>query len=111
MNLKLFTVMGVSWLLEIQTTIFDQNDIQWIIADIWNLLQGVLVFTIFAFKKKVWRGLLNKFGEIKLKKFKREMKIDLQTFVIAPDRLRAAESKYKNSSTTSTTTTNVSSNV
>jgi hypothetical protein len=63
MNFKLFTVMGISWYLEIMATLLDhQIGLWWTFADIWNLLQGVLIFFIFAFKRSVLNGLMNKFG-------------------------------------------------
>lgn len=64
MNLKLFTVMGISWLLEILATLLDKNPWWWYISDTFNLLQGVLVFFIFVFKRKVLVAFQKKLGEV-----------------------------------------------
>lgn len=62
MNLKLFTVMGISWILEIITTIY-KNDTVGYILDAFNLLIGVFVFFIFVFKRKVFYELKCRFGK------------------------------------------------
>ncbi|CRL01349.1 CLUMA_CG014319, isoform A [Clunio marinus] len=61
MNLKLFIVMGISWLLEIMATVYD-NKPWWYVSDGFNLLQGVLVFFIFVFKRKVLVAFQKKLG-------------------------------------------------
>lgn len=63
MNLKLFIVMGVSWLLEILATVFDKRPNLWLVSDAFNLLQGVLVFFIFVFKKSVLVAFRKKLGK------------------------------------------------
>lgn len=60
MILKLFVVMGVSWMLEILSTIFDGE--WWFLSDLFNLLQGVLVFAIFVCNQKVFSAFREKFG-------------------------------------------------
>ncbi|KAL7044183.1 hypothetical protein ACKWTF_001819 [Chironomus riparius] len=62
MNVKLFCVMGVSWFLEIVATVYKQNSLWWSISDTFNCLQGVLVFLIFVFKKKVLVAFRKKLG-------------------------------------------------
>lgn len=62
MNIKLFCVMGISWLLEILATVYKQDSLWWAISDIFNCLQGVMVFLIFVFKKKVWVAFQKKLG-------------------------------------------------
>lgn len=64
MNVKLFCVMGVSWFLEIVATVYKQNSLWRSISDTFNCLQGVLVFLIFVFKKKVLVAFRKKLGEI-----------------------------------------------
>jgi len=66
MNVKLFCVMGVSWFLEIVATVYKQNSLWWSISDTFNCLQGVLVFLIFVFKKKVLVAFRKKLGEVSL---------------------------------------------
>ena len=66
MNLKLFIVMGISWLLEILATIFNSRPMWWYISDFFNLLQGVLVCVIFVFKRKVFVAFQKKLGKFKL---------------------------------------------
>jgi len=65
MNLKLFIVMGISWLLEILATIFNKNPIWWYAADGFNLLQGVLIFFIFVFKRSVLVAFQKKLGKLR----------------------------------------------
>lgn len=62
MNIKLFIVMGVSWLIEIVSTLVQGLDGFWYFSDAFNILQGVLVFIIFAFKKKVWKAIQQRLG-------------------------------------------------
>lgn len=67
MNLKLFIVMGISWLLEIVATLLDgpMGPVWWYVSDAFNLLQGVLVFFIFVFKRKVLVAFQKKLGKSK----------------------------------------------
>ncbi|TMW43257.1 hypothetical protein DOY81_011662, partial [Sarcophaga bullata] len=64
MNTKLFVVMGITWFLELLSIIFyDHKKIFfWAISDSFNVLQGVFVFFIFVFKKRVWHSVLEKLG-------------------------------------------------
>lgn len=62
MNIKLFIVMGVSWILEIVATFFKEPEALWYISDAFNILQGVLVFFIFVFKWKVWYSIQQRLG-------------------------------------------------
>lgn len=66
MNIKLFIVMGVSWIIEILTTFSSDPDSYLNIADIFNIFQGVLVFFIFVFKRKVLHELQQKLGTYRL---------------------------------------------
>lgn len=63
MNLKLFVVMGISWLLEIVDTLIENQQFWGYVSDAFNLLQGVLVFLIFVFKRKVFVALQKKLGK------------------------------------------------
>lgn len=49
LNLKLFTVMGISWILEIIST-YNDNQITETLTDIYNIFLGVFIFFIFVFK-------------------------------------------------------------
>ncbi|CAD7086434.1 unnamed protein product [Hermetia illucens] len=64
MNTKLFIVMGVSWLLEIISTAFYTPDhvAIWYVSDFFNVLQGVFVFFIFVFKRRVWAAIMERLG-------------------------------------------------
>lgn len=55
--------MGISWLLEIIDTLLDNQQLWGYVSDAFNLLQGVLVFLIFVFKKKVFVSLQKKLGK------------------------------------------------
>lgn len=57
--LKLFIVMGVNWILEVLSFYFPDYDNVWLISDIINSFQGVMIFLIFVCKKRVLL-LLNK---------------------------------------------------
>ena len=63
MNIKLFSVMGISWLLEIMATLYKQQSFWWSISDVFNCLQGVLVFFVFVFKRKVLVAFQKKLGK------------------------------------------------
>lgn len=62
MNLKLFTVMGISWILEIISTFYKNRRVE-MILDTYNLLLGVFIFIIFVFKRKVLYELKCRFGK------------------------------------------------
>ncbi|XP_063698159.1 probable G-protein coupled receptor Mth-like 3 [Culicoides brevitarsis] len=61
MTLKLFTVMGISWIMEILSTIFP-NDNLWWFTDFLNSFLGVFVFGIFILKKRVLNKIAEKIG-------------------------------------------------
>lgn len=63
MNLKLFTVMGISWILETISTYATANDTLEMILDLYNIFLGVLIFFIFVFKRKVLYELKCRFGK------------------------------------------------
>jgi hypothetical protein len=65
MNTKLFIVMGILWLLELIPSLYhDISPIYSYVVDICNLMQGVLVFLIFVFKRKVLISFQKKLGKI-----------------------------------------------
>lgn len=62
MNLKLFIVMGASWLAEIISTLTPAFEELFYVSDAFNVLQGVMVFMIFVCKKKVWIAMRARLG-------------------------------------------------
>lgn len=60
--MKLFIIMGASWTLEVLATIFQSPPELWYFSDGFNILQGLLVFLIFVFKRKVWRAIQERLG-------------------------------------------------
>ncbi|XP_074105856.1 G-protein coupled receptor Mth2 isoform X1 [Cotesia typhae] len=61
--LKLFIVMGVNWSMEIASWICgNKPDYLWYITDIANTLQGLVIFIIFVWKRKIKILLLKRFG-------------------------------------------------
>ncbi|XP_072758321.1 G-protein coupled receptor Mth2-like [Anoplolepis gracilipes] len=64
--LKLFIVMGISWSMEIVSWLF--HDVKtvpeyvWYLTDLTNALQGLIIFIIFVWKKKIKRLLLKRLG-------------------------------------------------
>ena len=62
MNLKLFCVMGISWLLELITSIYKEPIQLWWITDFFNVMQGLFVFLIFVFKRNVLTSIKKRLG-------------------------------------------------
>ncbi|XP_044585430.1 G-protein coupled receptor Mth2-like isoform X5 [Cotesia glomerata] len=61
--LKLFIVMGVNWSMEIISWIFgNKPDYIWYVTDVANTLQGLVIFIIFVWKRKIKILLLKRFG-------------------------------------------------
>lgn len=57
-SLKLFLVMGISWIFEIASFAHGGPHIIWKIMDIFNCLQGVVIFLILVvFRKRAMQGL------------------------------------------------------
>lgn len=54
--LKLFIVMGVNWVMELISVLAADKDptYTWILTDLANTLQGVLIFIIFVCKRQIW---------------------------------------------------------
>lgn len=62
MNMKLFVVMGVSWVYE-SLGMYSQDLIWlWYLGDIFNCLMGVPIFIIFVVKPKIWHLLRARVG-------------------------------------------------
>lgn len=51
---KLFLVMGLAWGLELVTSLYKDVFLLWLITDFYNVLHGMFVFWIFAFKWTVF---------------------------------------------------------
>jgi len=64
MILKLFIVMGLSWLMDILTTVFEQKALWSFVWDLLNLLQGVFIFLIFVFKQNILDSIRAKFSKL-----------------------------------------------
>lgn len=66
MNVKLFIVMGLTWLFEVASSfsIHFSPDSQWIFyaTDIVNCLQGLLIFLLFVVKRRVYHALRKRLG-------------------------------------------------
>lgn len=62
MNLKLFSVMGISWVLELITSFYKEPKELWYFTDFVNVLQGVFVFLIFVFKRNVLTAVNKRLG-------------------------------------------------
>lgn len=74
MNVKLFIVMGISWIAEIISSFVNQyTNYSWreqvfYATDALNCLQGVLIFVLFVMKKRVYHALMKRLGLEKKKK-------------------------------------------
>lgn len=62
MNLKLFSVMGISWVLELITSFYKEPKELWYVTDFVNVMQGVFVFLIFVFKRNVLTAVNKRLG-------------------------------------------------
>ncbi|XP_012262716.2 G-protein coupled receptor Mth2 [Athalia rosae] len=69
LNVKLFVVMGISWVLEIVSYLLNHymSHLSWkteffYVSDVVNCLQGLLIFMLFVLKKKVFYALRRKLG-------------------------------------------------
>ncbi|XP_038206470.1 probable G-protein coupled receptor Mth-like 3 isoform X1 [Zerene cesonia] len=57
-SLKLFLVMGISWIFEIASFAHGEKHILWKIMDTFNCLQGVIIFLILVvFRRRAMKGL------------------------------------------------------
>ncbi|XP_059482444.1 G-protein coupled receptor Mth2-like [Neocloeon triangulifer] len=53
--LKLFIVMGLSWIMEVISFLVKGPTYMWLLTDVCNTLQGLAIFLIFVWKPKVRR--------------------------------------------------------
>ena len=53
--LKLFLVMGMTWIMEVVSVVIGGPSYMWILTDVCNTLQGLAIFLIFVWKPKVRR--------------------------------------------------------
>ncbi|XP_063536626.1 G-protein coupled receptor Mth-like isoform X2 [Cydia strobilella] len=60
---KLFTIMGVSWILEVISGEYAQTNIVFRIIDAYNVMIGVFIFIIFVCKRKIFRLMKKRFNE------------------------------------------------
>ncbi|KAK6625721.1 hypothetical protein RUM43_006020 [Polyplax serrata] len=59
--LKLFLVMGINWVMEIISWIFEGPKGLWYITDSMNSLQGLFIFLIFVWNRKIKKVIQTKF--------------------------------------------------
>ncbi|GLV42480.1 methuselah-like 15 [Carabus blaptoides fortunei] len=62
MNVKLFIVMGITWVFEFVSTYVKEPAWLWMSIDTLNTLQGLWIFCIFVIKDKVWKSLRHQLG-------------------------------------------------
>ncbi|XP_076667866.1 G-protein coupled receptor Mth2 isoform X2 [Andrena cerasifolii] len=68
MNVKLFVVMGITWIAEIVSSFMNEyTDVAWkdVVfygSDVINCLQGLLIFILFALKPRVYQALRKRLG-------------------------------------------------
>ena len=62
MNLKLFFVMGGTWIMEIVATLLQNIEQWWYVSDFFNIFQGILVFFIFVCKRNVLEAIKKRLG-------------------------------------------------
>uniref|UniRef100_A0A6M2E015 Putative g protein-coupled receptor n=1 Tax=Xenopsylla cheopis TaxID=163159 RepID=A0A6M2E015_XENCH len=59
--MKLFLVMGVNWTMEILSWAVGGSKWLWIVTDVFNSVQGLVIFLIFVFKPKIKKLLIKRF--------------------------------------------------
>jgi len=68
MNVKLFIVMGMSWIWEVVSymgTMYLRKERDYVffyITDVFNCLQGVLIFILFVLNRRVYQALRMRLG-------------------------------------------------
>jgi len=69
MNVKLFIVMGMSWIWEVVSFFLtkylpdkDWHHVFFYTTDIFNCLQGILIFILFIMKSRVYQALRKRLG-------------------------------------------------
>ncbi|XP_069688377.1 G-protein coupled receptor Mth2-like isoform X2 [Periplaneta americana] len=92
MNGKLFVVMGVTWTLEIVSSLVSEPPWIWYLSDAANALQGALIFGIFVLKRRVIRTLALRLGFHNLGTFARPTTTEHLTTCYDPYRVRKTSS-------------------
>lgn len=67
MNIKLFIVMGISWICEVVSFFLKRYNLEWqdtifYFSDVFNCLQGLLIFILFVLKSRVYLALRRRLG-------------------------------------------------
>ncbi|KAJ8731197.1 hypothetical protein PYW07_004361 [Mythimna separata] len=62
---KLFTVMGINWILEVVSSFYPDADFFWQFSDAYNVLVGLIIFVIFVCKKKTWQMIKKRYRQLK----------------------------------------------
>jgi hypothetical protein len=70
MNIKLFIVMGISWCFEVVSFFLKKyvhygitwHDVFFYASDVFNCLQGLLIFILFVLKLRVYNALRRRLG-------------------------------------------------
>lgn len=67
MNIKLFVVMGMSWVCEVVSFFLKKYHLEWqdaifYASDVFNCLQGLLIFILFVLKSRVYLALRRRLG-------------------------------------------------
>ncbi|KAF9423880.1 hypothetical protein HW555_000938 [Spodoptera exigua] len=97
---KLFTVMGINWILEVVSSFYPEADVFWQFSDAYNVLVGLIIFIIFVCKKKTWRMIkkrikdYQRFKSNKKRRDSREVNINnrqLTQWRTQPDRTSSLE--------------------
>ncbi|KPJ08612.1 G-protein coupled receptor Mth2 [Papilio machaon] len=63
--LKLFTVMGINWILEVISALYPDADYIWMFTDAYNLLIGVTIFIIFVCKRKIFHLIKKRYKQLR----------------------------------------------
>ncbi|CAH0691999.1 unnamed protein product [Spodoptera exigua] len=62
---KLFTVMGINWILEVVSSFYPEANVFWQFSDAYNVLVGLIIFIIFVCKKKTWRMIKKRYRQLR----------------------------------------------
>ncbi|XP_073956039.1 G-protein coupled receptor Mth2-like isoform X2 [Choristoneura fumiferana] len=62
--LKLFTVMGINWILEVVSALYPQANNVWRFVDAYNVMIGFFIFVIFVCKKKIIRLMKKRYHQL-----------------------------------------------
>lgn len=62
--LRLFIVMGVTWIMEVISFFISRDAMAFIVTDICNSVQGVVIFALFVLKRRVFKLIKNRFVDL-----------------------------------------------